>query len=97
MDYPVAQGVDGQLRYPEEVLPGEVAMALLVEAREAGVQPLDLLLGEAGLVGDLIDLLLLQLQRGAGVAHLKEAGGMTVRRHFGGERKRKRVKRTERT
>ena len=33
----------------------------------------DLLLGEASLGGDLVDLLLLQLQLGARVAHLKEA------------------------
>ena len=35
--------------------------------------PTDLLLGEASLGGDLVDLLLLQLQLGARVAHLKEA------------------------
>ena len=33
----------------------------------------DLLLGEASLGSDLVDLLLLQLQLGARVAHLKEA------------------------
>ena len=35
----------------------------------------DLLLGEASLGGDLVDLLLLQLQLRARVAHLKEAAG----------------------
>ena len=33
----------------------------------------DLLLGESSLGGDLVDLLLLQLQLGARVAHLEEA------------------------
>ena len=55
---------------PEEVFPGEVAMALLVEGAEPGVEALDLLLGEACLGGDLVNLLLLQLQRAPRVAHL---------------------------
>ena len=39
----------------------------------------DLLLGESSLGGDLVDLLLLQLQLRARVAHLKEAAGRFVK------------------
>ena len=53
-------------------------MLLLAKFEEAPTGKLveansDLLLGEASLGGDLVDLLLLQLQLGARVAHLKEA------------------------
>merc|ERR1719422_1088024 len=71
VDDPVSERVDGQLWNPEEVLPGQIAMVLLVQTREPCVQTLNLLLGESSLGGDLVDLLLLQL--GARVAHLEEA------------------------
>lgn len=37
MDNPVPQGVDGQLGDPEEVLPTQVAVALLIQAGEPDI------------------------------------------------------------
>merc|ERR1712216_726745 len=48
------------------------------------IQTLDLLLGESSLGGDLVDLLLLQLQLRARVAHLKEAAGRFVKFSWAG-------------
>merc|ERR1711928_125196 len=71
VDDPVSERVYRQLWNPQEVLPGQIAMVLLVQTREPCVQTLNLLLGESSLGGDLVDLLLLQLR--ARVAHLEEA------------------------
>lgn len=61
VDDPVPEGVDGELRDPEEVLPVEVALALLVQAGEPAVQPLDLVGGEPSLGLDSGDVLSLKL------------------------------------
>jgi hypothetical protein len=50
VDDPVAQRVDGELGDPEEVLPAEVALLLLVQPQEPAVQTLDLPLVESGLL-----------------------------------------------
>ena len=42
MNDPVSKWVNGQLRDPEEVLPGQVTLLLLVQAGEATPEPLDL-------------------------------------------------------
>ena len=44
MHDPVPERVDGELRDPEEVLPGEVALLLLVQGSEAGPKTLNLVL-----------------------------------------------------
>ena len=46
MDDPVPERVDGELRDAKEVLPGEVALLLLVQGREAGPQALNLVRGD---------------------------------------------------
>ena len=43
MNNPISKGVDGQLRDPEKVLPGQIAFGLLIQASEPAPEPLDLI------------------------------------------------------
>jgi len=46
MNDPITQRIDGQLRNPEEVLTGQVALLLLVQARETAPEAFDLIRGD---------------------------------------------------